>query len=176
MGFDLGREECVGLLVSNPPEEDKAKVFEGFRLSASKCYEVIESSANRKDSLIVFEDGVEEIGSFLVPARLEKRFSVADTFCFSHVTVDAGWGVSGEASPDLRFDEQGLDSLIVHSFWKDFFRWWEVDLQDFAIMEEFYKRLHYGAYGLLETTRFSSLDFHCNDLGIGVKSWLRLIS
>ncbi|KAK8692701.1 hypothetical protein V6N13_070308 [Hibiscus sabdariffa] len=34
----------------------------------------------------------------------------------------------------------------------------------------------YGTYGLLETTRFSSLDFHCNDLSIGVKSWLRLIS
>ncbi|KAL4348756.1 hypothetical protein GQ457_17G024080 [Hibiscus cannabinus] len=34
---------------------------------------------------------------------------------------------------NLRFDEQGLGSLV------NFFSWWEVDLHDFAIMEEFYK-------------------------------------
>ncbi|KAK8487551.1 hypothetical protein V6N11_057892 [Hibiscus sabdariffa] len=68
MGFDLGRKECVGSLESNLPVDDKAKVLEGFRLSASKGYEVVESSVNRKDSLIAFEDGVGESGLFPVPA------------------------------------------------------------------------------------------------------------
>ncbi|KAK9035769.1 hypothetical protein V6N11_077798 [Hibiscus sabdariffa] len=43
--------------------------------------------------------------------------------------------------------------------------WWEVDLQDPTIVEDFI-----SAYRIVETTRLSSFDIHCNDLGIGVKS------
>ncbi|KAK8522778.1 hypothetical protein V6N13_115732 [Hibiscus sabdariffa] len=112
MGFDLGRKECVGSLESNLPVDDKAKVIEGFRLSASKGYEVVESSVNRKDSLIAFEDGVGESGLFPVPAVHQpwaKETSVMENIvgfkpfgtepevlisCYLFLELYAGWYVA----------------------------------------------------------------------------------